>query len=403
MPRLESPDGSFIWSRVSSKRESPDQHLAAQHVRQRESPEVGTPTHRALSCSRSISTFTLPGNSTTGAPGGDPTLKPTKWLIALAVTALSIPPLFAARASAPTAQLKPDAVNDARLTPSVGPKSRGAAVLRAQVLLGRARFSPGEIDAAFGLNMQRAISAFQKNNGLNPSGRIDARTWEELNRDGAPILTEYKIADADVAGPFAPIPTDMMEKSKMTALGFTSPAEALGEKFHASPQLLKRLNPGKDLSRTGEEIVVPNVEPAAPLPKAAKVIVDKSDSSVTLVDAAGKTIARFPASTGSQHDPLPLGNWKIQGIAKNPVFYYNPKLFWDADPGHAKTKIPPGPNNPVGVVWIDLSKEHYGIHGSPEPSKIGKTQSHGCIRLTNWDAAAMSQAVAAGMAAILQE
>jgi lipoprotein-anchoring transpeptidase ErfK/SrfK len=114
-------------------------------------------------------------------------------------------------------------------------------------------------------------------------------------------------------------------------------------------------------------------------------------------------LGQFPASTGSEHDPLPLGEWKVQGIAKNPVFHYNPGLFWDANPAHAKAKIPPGPNNPVGVIWIDLSKEHYGIHGTPEPSKIGKTQSHGCIRLTNWDVTTVSQAVAAGTPVLLQE
>ncbi len=271
------------------------------------------------------------------------------------------------------------------------------------MLLVRARFSPGEIDAAFGSTLQKAIAAFQKASGLNPSGKVDGQTWAALNRDSAPVLTQYKIADADVAGPFTPIPTDMMEKAKLPALGFKSPAEALGEKFHASPKLLQRLNPGKDLGRAGEEITVPNVEGQAALPKAAKVIVDKSDSAVTLIDASGKTIAHFPASTGSKHDPLPVGTWKIQGVARNPVFYYNPKLFWDADPGHGKAKIPAGPNNPVGVVWIDLSKEHYGIHGTPEPSTIGKTQSHGCIRLTNWDAHALAQAVSPGMPAILQE
>src|SRR6185436_15437420 len=115
----------------------------------------------------------------------------------------------------------------------------------------------------------------------------------------------------------------------------------------------------------------------------------------TLLDSSGKTFAHFPASTGSKHDPLPLGSWKIQGVARNPVFHYNPQLFWDANPKHGKAKIPPGPNNPVGVVWIDLSKPHYGIHGTPEPSKVGKTESHGCIRLTNWDVAELATAVAA--------
>lgn len=309
----------------------------------------------------------------------------------------------APRTVALPAPLNADTVNMPNMQGAVAPKAQGPAVLRAQVLLDRAHFSPGEIDGAYGSNVQKALIAFQKTNGITPTGVADAATWDALNRNTQPILAMYKLTDKDVSGPFQSIPEDMMEKSKMSALGYTSAMEALGEKFHASPKLLQKLNPGKNFSQVGEEIVVPNVEEHAHLPKAAKIIVDKSDSTVTLVDAAGKILGQFPASTGSEHDPLPIGNWKVQGIAKNPVFHYNPNLFWDADPTHAKAKIPPGPNNPVGVTWIDLSKEHYGIHGTPEPSKIGKTQSHGCIRLTNWDVTTVSQAVAAGVPAILQE
>ena len=303
----------------------------------------------------------------------------------------------------PKVPLTAESVNDVSLVQPVGSKTQGAAVLRAQILLDRAHFSPGEIDAAYGSNVRKAIMAFQKSNDVNPSGTVDEATWEALNRDTGPALITYMLTDKDVAGPFREIPTDMVEKSKLTALGYTSVLEGLGEKFHASPKLLQRLNPEKEFNQAGQEILVPNVEAQTPLPKVAKVIVDKSDSTVTLVDAAGKTLAQFPASTGSEHDPLPVGTWKVKGVAKNPVFHYNPKLFWDADPTQSKAKIPPGPNNPVGVVWIDLSKEHYGIHGTPEPSKIGKTQSHGCIRLTNWDVTTMSQSVAPGTPAILQE
>jgi lipoprotein-anchoring transpeptidase ErfK/SrfK len=305
--------------------------------------------------------------------------------------------------AAPAASLTLDAVNDTNLTQHVGPKAKGAAVLRAQVLLDRARFSPGEIDAAFGSTMQKAIVAFQKNNGLNPTGSMDGPTWQALNADSAPVLMNYEITEADVAGPFMPIPQDMVEKSRLPALGYSSAAEALGEKFHSSPALLRQLNPGKDLGRAGQRIVVPSIEPVAPLPKAAKIIVDRSDLSITAVDAAGRTIAHFPASAGSEYDPLPVGTWKITGVSRNPVFHYNPKLFWDANPKHTKARIPAGPNNPVGVVWIDLSKPHYGIHGTPEPSKIGKTQSHGCIRMTNWDAAELARIVAPGTPAVLQE
>jgi lipoprotein-anchoring transpeptidase ErfK/SrfK len=237
---------------------------------------------------------------------------------------------------------------------------------------------------------------------LTASGELDAATWEALDLDGQPALIRYTLMDADVAGPFDPIPDDMMEKATLPALGFTSVQELLGERFHASPSLLQAINPGKTFA-AGEEIVVPNVPGDTTLAKADKVVVDQSDATVSLVDATGKTYAQFPATMGSEHDPLPLGEWKIQGVARNPPFHYNPELFWDADSKQDKATLAPGPNNPVGVVWIDLSKAHYGIHGTPVPSAVGKTASHGCVRLTNWDAQSMSQAVAPGTVAILQE
>ena len=320
--------------------------------------------------------------------------------IVCVLIACAAPPAFSAQ-QAP--QLQSDAINDGKLAPTLVQGATGGAVLRAQILLDRARFPVGEIDAAFGSNMTRAVAAFQKSQGLEASGKLDAPTWEALNREGATALTSYRIADADVAGPFVKVPGDMMEKSKLPALGYASALEAVAERFHVNPRLLQKLNPGKGFARAGDEIVVPNVDGVAPLPKAARIVVSRADASVSVLDASNRTLARFPASTGSEHDPLPVGAWKINGVSRNPPFHYNPKLFWDADARHARAKIAPGPNNPVGVVWIDLSKPHYGIHGTPEPSRIGKTQSHGCIRLTNWDALALAQAVAPGTPAILQE
>ncbi len=321
----------------------------------------------------------------------------------LMMSVIAVPAVAKTKSStALTAPLTADAVNDSALAPPAD-GDRGGGVLRAQVLLDRAHFSPGEIDGVAGKSLRTAVRGFQKANGLSASGQIDAKTWEALNRDTAPALITYTIIDTDVAGPFQAVPTEMMEKAALPAMGYASAAELLGEKFHVRPEFLTQLNPGKDLSRAGEDILVPNVDAAAALPKAAKVVVDKSDSTVSLVDEQDKTIAQFPASSGSEHDPLPLGTWKIKGVASNPVFRYNPALFWDADSTDTKTIIQPGPNNPVGVVWVDLSVPHYGIHGTPEPRSIGKTESHGCIRLTNWDALKLSQAVRPGMPAILQK
>jgi lipoprotein-anchoring transpeptidase ErfK/SrfK len=282
--------------------------------------------------------------------------------------------------------------------------------LQTQVMLDRAGFSPGEIDGRMGTSTRRALEAFTKNGGT-PDAAI------------APLVS-YTITDADAAGPFTPdLPEDMMEKSKLPALAYRDVAEALGERFHASPALLKTLNPQAKFA-VGEEIRVPNVAdaaPPAPVPAtppaaparggrqgeastpAVTVTVRKSTSDVTVTDAAGKTLLYAPVTTGSDKDPLPIGEWKVNGVQKNPTFHYNPDLFWDADASHAKAKIPPGPNNPVGVVWVDISRPHYGLHGTPEPSTVGKTSSHGCVRLTNWDAQKLAALVRPGTKVVFAE
>lgn len=273
--------------------------------------------------------------------------------------------------------------------------------LRTQVMLDRAGFSPGVIDGQAGASTRKALEVYRKQSGA-------AATQQPAIEP----LTTYRITEQDAAGPFVErMPRDLVEQSKLPHLGYASLVEALAERFHTTPAFLQRLNKGAKFA-AGEEIVVPNVVPlvlpaATEIAKAQKgrgrgdavgttgtdvpqnvvVTVSKSSSSLTVTDAAsGRVVLYAPVTTGSGRDPLPIGEWKVTGVSYNPPFNYNPDLFWDADPSHAKAKIPPGPNNPVGVVWIDISKEHYGIHGTPEPSTIGRTASHGCVRLTNWDA-----------------
>jgi lipoprotein-anchoring transpeptidase ErfK/SrfK len=295
------------------------------------------------------------------------------------------------------------AVNDPQTRQTVTPDSAGSAVVRMQILLDRAHFSPGQIDGRYGDNLRVALTGYQTAYKLPVTGVGDDATWQSLDHDTAPPLVPYTIAKQDVAGPFVKkIPRRMMQQAKLKSLGYQSPREELGERFHIGPHLLARLNPGKRLTKAGEEILVPNVHRDYLVP-AAKVVVSKSNRTVSAFSADGMLLAQYPATMGSTHDPLPIGDWTIVEVIQNPAFYYNPKLFWDANPNDAKARIAPGPNNPVGVVWIGLSKEHYGIHGTPAPARIGHTESHGCIRLTNWDAEELSQMVKVGVPANLQE
>ena len=279
--------------------------------------------------------------------------------------------------------------------------SAGSGVLRAEILLSRAHFSCGEIDGHYGQSLRGAIRAFQGSRGLPQEGVVDDGTWDALNADTSPALVTVTIAPEDVAGPFTPVPDDMLEKAKLPSLGYSSPLEAIAEKYHSSPKLLERLNPKAAFDQAGTQTLAPNVATDPP-GKAARIVVSKSRRTVEALDADGKILASYPASTGSEHDPLPLGRWKIRGVARDPIFHYNPDLFWDARED-ARASVPAGPNNPVGACWIDLSKPHYGIHGTSEPAQIGRTQSHGCIRLTNWDVSELSRMVKPGTPADLTD
>jgi lipoprotein-anchoring transpeptidase ErfK/SrfK len=296
----------------------------------------------------------------------------------------------------------PDRIEKAAETTSIAFRSSGPAVIRAQILLDRARFSPGEIDGKYGDDLAIAIKSYQQEHDLKVTGIIDTETWRLLNRDTAPLMTTYTVTVADVRGPFIPIPKDPQQQARMKWMGYESPEEGIAEKYHESPRLLAELNPGRKLDTAGIEIIVPNVKRGPP-PRAVRVVVSKSKRTVTALDVADKVRAVYPATVGGEHDPLPIGNWIITTVTPNPWFYYQPQRFWNANPYEATAKLPPGPNNPAGVVWIGLSKPHIGIHGTPDPGHIRHGESYGCIRLTNWDALDLSHMVRRGTPAIFEE
>jgi lipoprotein-anchoring transpeptidase ErfK/SrfK len=296
--------------------------------------------------------------------------------------------------------------------------------MQTQIVLERLGFSSGVIDGRAGHSLEGALRGFQQANGLTPSGTLDDPTRAALARWARIPSTRTVEISADFAqGPFVgPIPHAPDKQARLAALGYADLMEKLAERFHTTPETLHALNPAPGFAPAADaHVVVPNIgnDAIAPgatgdadwlatlamlgvasdQPRAESIVVDRSDGVLMAFDAAGKLIAQFPATMGSAHDPLPIGRWRIRGTEHNPVFHYNPRLFWDAADNARARRLPAGPNSPVGVVWIDLSKEHYGIHGTPEPRTIGRSESHGCIRLTNWDAARLAQMVRPGLIA----
>jgi lipoprotein-anchoring transpeptidase ErfK/SrfK len=295
-------------------------------------------------------------------------------------------------------QLTAETVNAARYERPVTSRRPSAVVLKAQVLLDRLSFSPGAIDARAEDNFAKAVAAFQRAHDLTPSGKLDAGTWEQLASVDVPALIEYEVRDDDVKGPFTPnIPRKLEDMSTLEHLDYTGPVQLLAEKFHVSQSLLRELNRGRALDRAGSIIVVPNVRGARADDAVARIEVDKGRKAVRAFAADGTLVAFYPASIGSKEKPAPSGTFRIRGVAEHPTYHYDPKFQFKGVKAQQKFTIRPGPNNPVGLVWIDLSKPSYGIHGTPDPTKIGKTQSHGCIRLTNWDALDLAHRVRKGV------
>lgn len=331
--------------------------------------------------------------------------------------------------------------------PDDGPADTEARpVMQAQVVLDRLGFTPGVVDGKMGLSTRNAISGFQEANQFKVTGELDEETTKALAQWQSIPATRVVTIPADfAAGPFIDVPDEAADQAKLPALGYESLDEKLAERFHTTVETLVALNPqivapGASTAPSatpganepaptayfaaGQQIRVPNVGNdrvdsakvkdgawaqtlvmlgvGSDQPQAERIVVSKSKGTMKVFDKADKLIAVYTATMGSEHDPLPLGKWKINGTSYNPKFHYNPDLFWDAKKGDTKETLPPGPNGPVGVAWIDLNKPHYGIHGTPRPETIGRAESHGCVRLTNWDVARLAQMVHAGTQVVFE-
>lgn len=282
--------------------------------------------------------------------------------------------------------LSPEAVNAAQFTGEAFSDEPSPVVLKLQVLLDRAGYSPGVIDGIMGDNVQKAIGAFEAGAGLPADGILDAETWRVLSSDDQPVLGIYTITPEDLAGPFVPdLPSDYAELAKLERTGYRSPKEMLAERFHMDEDLLAGLNPGVDFTIAGTEILVAAVGSVLSGPAVATIIADKTRAQLFALDASGRIVAAYPATIGSDELPSPSGTHSVRVIARDAAYYYRPDVNFQQGDNTEELTIPPGPNNPIGTTWIDLSEPTYGIHGTPEPALIDKTYSHGCIRLTNWD------------------
>jgi lipoprotein-anchoring transpeptidase ErfK/SrfK len=297
-------------------------------------------------------------------------------------------------------ELRPEAINTASLAsiaaerPSKMSSDPDPAIIRLQVLLDRAGASPGVVDGYYGENVSKAVAGFEAMNGLPPDGRLDAEVISRLESNG-PIAESYVISKEDAKDLVERIPEDFGEKAKMERLGYTSVAESLSERFHMDTDLVKALNPRSTFA-PGETVWV--VTPGSPRQgKVKRIEANKKTGQVSAYAEDGSLLAVYPATIGSDDNPAPSGTHKVKGVARMPVYRYDPNINFKQGKNSKVLTIPKGPNGPVGSVWIDLTEPTYGIHGTPEPALIDKVGSHGCVRLTNWDAEELAGMVKPGV------
>lgn len=312
------------------------------------------------------------------------------------------PPVETARPPAANA-VAASQINDASFEappPEEAEQTVVAAVARAQVLLDRAGFSPGVTDGRFGENVRHAIAEYQRQNGLPVDGALTQALYDRLVAESpVDVLSRYVLTAEDVAGPFTPsIPRDLASQAELDALGYRSVSELLAERFHMDEQFLVALNPGVDFSQAGTEIHITNPRRQPIQGEVARIEVDAEERSVRAYDEAGTLLAFYPATIGSSENPSPSGAMTVNGVARNPTYTYDPnRVSYANDQINRRLIVAAGPNNPVGSIWIDLSRDTYGIHGTPNPDIVGKNASNGCVRLTNWDVAHLAAAVRPGV------
>ncbi len=294
-------------------------------------------------------------------------------------------------------------INSAPVNVPITGDVHGPSVLKAQVYLDRARFSAGVIDGRWGRNSAISVWWWQRARGLEATGEVDQETFRALAAENryVPAVVPFRLTADDVSGPFVRIPDDVYDQQSLNCLCYQSVREKLAEKFHCTEDFLEILNPDVKFSelQAGATINVPNVRPPLTIDQQdiARVVISIRGNSFDCFDASGNLIFHAPTTVGSKFDPSPDETVKVVKVIENPPFHYDPTLYHEVPDSMPEARLKPGPNSPVGVVWIALSKPHYGVHGTKEPESIGYTSSHGCVRLTNWDAAEVAQRISEGV------